>query len=762
MAISIINKPFPFSPVFNPIEFDMEETSPWTYVDYYPQSYDENYFVSGIGTFRKANVYNDDYFKINLESLLQDLMDVKDPLPELTTLTPSGLGWCRKYGGVVAPNSGGFIFLPNLWAFNGSLSKNDWIDAAGATGSQFIPNETLGTGRFLSEFTDRVVQDESIGTSAVTNGQFEEQNERFFTTEYRFTDYHNISFRNNNSSGLFDNTFLKVYDDNFNTRWLQLKVFPGAVGAKLAVGDIINYSTDPASQVFTYYGTTLNREWTIGRVVEFSNATLSLYLVEIKVEDTVPTTNAITSGALNELTDIGTSTLVLREWAYFNKYFESSYYVPDAYEGTTPVISNRYQGNKKLTIPTYPTNLRKAMGKRYISTSFKSIGVFPTLLTFIMLEEHNYEVGDEVYNLIESTDSSSTVISLYWKMIVVDVTPTEVTVLYDFTLLNSFFTQGTLWSPTKDGLLKKVRRYIPGTLFTDLSTGKFSVEFKAKNLVGLPDQFLITLESGGPTYSIPTEMIVDNVEVTGMTTENSNIYMQTRTLVDYLPDLTAGEKTIIAGSTYPVTVCVHHNFASNAGYTPVLNYDGSFTDPYYNNPANSDYDYYEVDMEKILKANDYRLLNTADNRLTFRRKKLCTKYDKINIMWLNSYGAYDYATFDWMKRQEREYERETYRKTSGKWVSGSYVYSKGDKELTDYHITRDTIGTINSDWVSETEYNRLLEILETPSVYMWEGTYYLPIVIEMDTIEEKTLKNDKVFNLTLSYRVTNNKNSIRI
>ena len=59
-------------------------------------------------------------------------------------------------------------------------------------------------------------------------------------------------------------------------------------------------------------------------------------------------------------------------------------------------------------------------------------------------------------------------------------------------------------------------------------------------------------------------------------------------------------------------------------------------------------------------------------------------------------------------------------------------------------------------------HNRLLEILESPVVYLQDADDFIPIVIEMDSIEEKTLKNDKIFNLSLEYRISFNKNSIRI
>jgi hypothetical protein len=221
-------------------------------------------------------------------------------------------------------------------------------------------------------------------------------------------------------------------------------------------------------------------------------------------------------------------------------------------------------------------------------------------------------------------------------------------------------------------------------------------------------------------------------------------------------------KNALKANTYTnATIVIHHQIASNKGYSPILGYNGTFTDEYYNNPVNSDVIQYNFELERIASSGPPVLLG-SESYLTYNLDKRCSKYDLIDIMWLNNLGVYEFFTFNWKKTQSREYQRNRYRKTAGSFDGTSYNYSNLDRELTDYQITTDTTGILYSDWVSETEYNRLLGIFDSPIVYLYENDKYTPIVIENDEIEEKTLKNDKIFNISINFRVSFNEKSIRI
>ena len=774
MAISFTKNPFTLTPAFNPVQFDVFESAPWSNVDYYILIWNDEYTNLPSQQFRKANVYNTSAFRLNFESTLQDSLIVGDPVIFNTKLNYTGQGWAKLYEGRVQSDAGTpFEFIRGGWVFNGSLDRNKWIDY---NETDLIPNSaTSSNGRFLSEFTERSVKFTSRGTSDVFNGSLESDVVYINDTDYLYTDYHDITYRNNNSEGQFTNDIMSVYDDDYGVRTLRLYTFPGAVAdPSLAGGDIIQYTMNPASQAASYYGTSLDGQYTIKKISNFFNGTIGIYYVDIQVQDSVPTTNAITTGAFNALPDIGNLTLVKREWTIFNRYYENGYYNHAGFEEGDVITNtlNAYPYNKKLTFPSYPDTLRKSNGKGYNSSNFEAISGVNYVQVYVTEDISSYEIGDKIINFCQYPGSPVAGFDFNGEYTILNIQigggfSGENLVTFDCLFgpgnpINNFTSEGIIWNIDKDSLTKRVKRIVPAVL-TFSGLGIFELTTPAENLLGVPDKFLVTIESGGPTYSLPDPMWIFDVPAFPATS-NLNMTIRTRTTLDKLRGLTLADATdIFNNAPYNVNICIHHQIADNKGYTPVLSYDGSFDDPFYNNPVNSDVDTYEIDLEKIVDC-DTIVSQTPINKLSFRLNKKCTKYEDIDIMWLNNYGAFDSATFDWIKRQSREYERESYRKTAGQWSGNNYVYGKSDKELTDYIITTDTVGTLNSDWIGENEYNRLLEILGSPTVYMYDnvGGYYLPIVIEMETIDEKTVRNDKLFNLELTYRVTYNQKSIRI
>ena len=68
--------------------------------------------------------------------------------------------------------------------------------------------------------------------------------------------------------------------------------------------------------------------------------------------------------------------------------------------------------------------------------------------------------------------------------------------------------------------------------------------------------------------------------------------------------------------------------------------------------------------------------------------------------------------------------------------------------------------TANTNWISETEYEFLSELIESPEVYIMKsyaplGASYSPVavVITDTSYEIKTAVRDSIFNLTINYKM---------
>lgn len=769
MAISnITQEPQTLTPAYNPIKFDFTHTTPnWVYMNYVLFSFGD--FGVSLPTieFKKSNVYNSTYSTLDFTATLQDLMTLQNPIIT-NTISLTGKGWIRRFYGVVYDNTLPltYYFFPQydlglgqktIWSFNGSLRRDVFLSYKA---SDLIPNSFTDGGKFLSDFNNRTIRFESTSTIDVINGQFESDNKNLNDTEYEYTNYHNISYSNDNSEGLFNNNTLRIVDNKMGVRFMTFFIFFGEVEKKLAAGDIVNYSTYPLSDVFANYGSSLDGEYTISSLEELSiDPTTSIYSVNVKIDKSIPTTFSLIGN--DNMYDIGTVQLVERKWSLYNRYYESSRYRPRSYVNENVDLSINYSSiNKKLTIPSGPINLRQSMGKRYIDNESTIIGGI-TYCGLVLDEPHNYEIGDEIIHFPQAFVANVSSIKTYGKHTIIDIVDNKIVIdlLYsDFPNPNA---QGVIWSHIKDGLLKSCRKVIKNvSISTNIGTNNLEFFTIAENLVGLPDKFLITIKSSDIPFSIPNEHLIDEVFVpsVGVIDSDTIITFKSRTYTPDIEGLTAGEISDLQANTYTADIVVHHHIASNKGYADIFGYDGSFTDEYYNNPVNSTLDSYTIGLERIEEYDS--VINVGQN-LNYTLNKKCSKYDLVDIVWVNNYGVYDSFTFDWKQVNSREYKRNIIRKSPGSF-NGTFNYSNLDRELTDYQITTDFLGNLASDWVNEAEYNRLLEILDSPVIYMYKNGDFTPIVIEIDEIIERTVKNDKIFNINLNFRVSFNKKSIRI
>jgi len=114
-------------------------------------------------------------------------------------------------------------------------------------------------------------------------------------------------------------------------------------------------------------------------------------------------------------------------------------------------------------------------------------------------------------------------------------------------------------------------------------------------------------------------------------------------------------------------------------------------------------------------------------------------------------GGYDYFTFNKDKKRTVAINRTEYKQVL------DIAYEFGDRG--DVVLAQDVqyTFTLNSDWISEETYLWLEELVTSPEVYIvtfLDSKYKLdPIVITDTSYVIKTRLRDKIFNLTLNYKL---------
>lgn len=139
----------------------------------------------------------------------------------------------------------------------------------------------------------------------------------------------------------------------------------------------------------------------------------------------------------------------------------------------------------------------------------------------------------------------------------------------------------------------------------------------------------------------------------------------------------------------------------------------------------------------------------------YKFDRTCSIYDPKHLMFKNKFGAWDFWTFTQDTKETIEITRNEYKKEIP-W--GNFINTNG------FYRGRNIYGgkveksyTLNTNWITETEYSYLSDLMESSDVYILEFYPQLnkwlpvPIIITDTTYELKTAFRDEIFNLTLNY-----------
>lgn len=153
----------------------------------------------------------------------------------------------------------------------------------------------------------------------------------------------------------------------------------------------------------------------------------------------------------------------------------------------------------------------------------------------------------------------------------------------------------------------------------------------------------------------------------------------------------------------------------------------------------------------------WRVYNSSNSAKTSEKiyrqiDRTCTLYTPIRVVFLNRMGGYDYFTFTQDNKKTVNVNRTEFKKV----LDPEYNFgNRGDTVLAqDVQYTY----TLNSNWITENEYNWLEELITSPEVYYITTDYasprLAPIIITDTSYTVKTALRDKLFNLTINYKLS--------
>lgn len=157
----------------------------------------------------------------------------------------------------------------------------------------------------------------------------------------------------------------------------------------------------------------------------------------------------------------------------------------------------------------------------------------------------------------------------------------------------------------------------------------------------------------------------------------------------------------------------------------------------------------------VLDGADYYTVEIAGNS-TYRFNLVCEpRYTNYTLHFLNKFGGFESRNFGKVSRKNINITKTDY---------GRLPYNVNADGMVSYHNTNGVYNQtkpvyasqftekliLNSDILTDEEYNWLAELVVSPMVYLQQGAYFLPCNISENSYEYKKTINDKLTNLTLN------------
>ncbi len=135
---------------------------------------------------------------------------------------------------------------------------------------------------------------------------------------------------------------------------------------------------------------------------------------------------------------------------------------------------------------------------------------------------------------------------------------------------------------------------------------------------------------------------------------------------------------------------------------------------------------------------------------TFLLDNTCSIYRNVRLMWMNSYGAFDYFNFRLDDHKSFKVSRNEYKQIL------PLNYNIGQRQRTLLSLKSVEQHIVNTDWITEDQYAFVNNILLSLEVYIIDeitGDTY-PVIITDSDVDYKTAYRDQIFNMTLTYETS--------
>jgi len=154
--------------------------------------------------------------------------------------------------------------------------------------------------------------------------------------------------------------------------------------------------------------------------------------------------------------------------------------------------------------------------------------------------------------------------------------------------------------------------------------------------------------------------------------------------------------------------------------------------------------------------------NEGDRR--FEKLSSCIAENGTRFAFINKVGTWDYYTAALTKTEVQTYNQDTFEQEFVNYstTDGTVPFDKGRRGTTIYNKAIQKNFGAQTDWLTTEESDWLLELFQSPSVYVQYEGGFVPIIITNQTAERKTNpRGQKLFTYRINYQYANKPKSRR-
>jgi hypothetical protein len=139
------------------------------------------------------------------------------------------------------------------------------------------------------------------------------------------------------------------------------------------------------------------------------------------------------------------------------------------------------------------------------------------------------------------------------------------------------------------------------------------------------------------------------------------------------------------------------------------------------------------------------------------------RWTPVTLHFLNRLGGYDSITFRLVNRREAAVEKKSFEQMTWQYNNAAMTRYDSFKRINPGNSTFAVNETVSfklvSDYINQTDYLWLKDLITSPEVYYEQGGYYYPVALGTNTWQEKIRAADKMFNFELNVQFAQKINS---